>query len=275
MAELVGIFAASHAPRVIRGEALAPESHSRLRNAFKKIGQAMREARPDVLVVIAPDHWVNFYLDNFPTITIAVGAEHGGPPEPLMSEFPHETLPGHVPLASFIAETALRAGFEPSISHRLKLDHGICVPLWLLELDPLPAVVPILLNAVQPPMMAFRRCVDWGRLIAESIASFPERLRVAILATGGLSHWIGVPKMGQINESFDRVCLRKFASGHDKELVSFLNENIEEGGNGAHEIRSWVIAHSAAGNGKFELIDYLPVPEVYVGCGFAAWGRPP
>ena len=42
-------------------------------------------------------------------------------------------------------------------------------------------------------------------------------------------------------------------------------------GNGSHEVRSWVIAHAAMGGQGFELIDYAPVPEVYVGCGFAEW----
>jgi len=41
------------------------------------------------------------------------------------------------------------------------------------------------------------------------------------------------------------------------------------------KIRSWVIAHGAANSRKFQLIDYLPVPEVYVGCGFGAWVQSP
>jgi aromatic ring-opening dioxygenase catalytic subunit (LigB family) len=274
MAELVGIFAASHAPRVIREDVLTSTTHVRLRRAFKVIAQSMRALKPDVLVVIAPDHWVNFYLDNFPTITIGVGVQHGRPPEALMADFPHAELPGHAALGSFIVEKALRSGFEPSISHHLKLDHGICVPLWLLELEPLPATVPILFNAVQAPMMAFERCLDWGALLADAIAAFPQRLRVAVLATGGLSHWIGVPEMGQINDVFDQTCLEKFALGDSRQLISFLNDNIELAGNGAHEIRSWVMAHGSARNCKFELIDYLPVPEVYVGCGFASWCKP-
>jgi hypothetical protein len=42
-------------------------------------------------------------------------------------------------------------------------------------------------------------------------------------------------------------------------------------GNGAHEIRDWVIAHAAAGSTGFELIDYFPSPETLVGAGFASW----
>jgi len=75
----------------------------------------------------------------------------------------------------------------------------------------MPAIVPLLLNAVAPPMMSFERCVRWGQLIAQAITAYPHPLKVAILATGGLSHSIGEPAMGQINETFDRACLEKFA----------------------------------------------------------------
>jgi len=101
--------------------------------------------------------------------------------------------------------------------------------------------------------------------------SYPEELRVAVLATGGLSHSIGEPTMGEIDEPFDHDCVRLFTAGDEAPLVDFLDTRLLSTGNGAHETRNWVIAHGAAGSRGFELIDYLPVPEVYVGCAFAAW----
>jgi len=80
MAELVGIFAASHAPRVIAPEVLTSESERGLHSAFNEIGRRLHALNPDALIVIAPDHWVNFYLDNFPAICIGVGPEHDGRP---------------------------------------------------------------------------------------------------------------------------------------------------------------------------------------------------
>ena len=44
--------------------------------------------------------------------------------------------------------------------------------------------------------------------------------------------------------------------------------------NGSVEVRIWLVAHGAAGARGFELVDYLPVPKVIVGCGFAAWTIP-
>jgi len=108
-------------------------------------------------------------------------------------------------------------------------------------------------------------------VLAEAIASYPADVRVAILASGGLSHSIGEPTMGKIDEAFDLECIRRFESSNEHMLVDFLSKELPLVGNGASEIRNWVAAHGAAGGRGFELIHYSPIPEVYVGCGFAAW----
>src|SRR5690606_13855021 len=112
---------------------------------------------------------------------------------------------------------------------------------------------------------------EWGRLLSRAVASYPGDLRVAILATGGLSHSIGEPTMGEIDEPFDRDCIRLFSAGDEAPLCDYLETALPRTGNGAQEVRNRVVAHGAAGARGFESIDYLPVPEVYVGCGFAAW----
>jgi aromatic ring-opening dioxygenase catalytic subunit (LigB family) len=272
MAELVGVFAASHGPMIVRSwPALAPAPKNSLTLAFTELGRRIKAARPDVLIEISPDHWVNFFIDNLPGICVGVGETHDGPPEPWLKEFPHRTIPGHPELASHIVATAFERDFEPSVSYRLALDHGFCIPLWKAGLDPLPAIVPIVLNDLEPPHPSVKRCFAWGSMLADAIASYPGRLRVAILATGGLSHSIGEPTMGEIDEAFDRACLRHFESGDPRALFEFLNEHLPGAGNGAAEIRNWVAAHGAARGRGFDLIRYDPIPEVYVGCGFASW----
>ncbi len=77
--------------------------------------------------------------------------------------------------------------------------------------------------------------------------------------------------MGDIDETFDAECIRLFRNGAEQPLIDFLGPAMPRAGNGADEVRNWVVAHAAAGAKGFELIDYLPVPEVYVGCGFASW----
>lgn len=272
MARLVGAFAASHAPLIARDWDKIPEaSQTRLTGALRELGSRLSAARPDVLVMVSPDHWINFFLDNLPSVCIGVGAEHVGPPEPFLQDFPHKTMAGHPALGLHIVGTALEKGFEPSVSHRLTLDHGFCIPLSRMELETLPAIVPMIVNDLEPPLPTVPRCFQWGRLLADAIASYPEDLRVAILATGGLSHSIGEPTMGAIDEPFDRDCIRAFEHGDEAGIVSLLDARMAAAGNGSHEIRNWAVVHGAAGDRGFELVDYLAVPEVYVGCGFASW----
>lgn len=272
MAELVAVTAASHGPLIVRDwNKVTPAHQERLTAGFRALGQRLAAARPDILVVVSPDHWVNFFLDNLPSICIGAGETHQGPPEPFLKAFPHRTLAGAPDFAQHLHATALDNDFEPSVSHHMTLDHGIIIPLWRMELPAMPRLVPLIVNDLQKPMPRVRRCLAWGRLIAQAVASFPGDARVAVLATGGLSHSIGEPTMGQIYEDFDRRALDLFGAGDEAALTAYLEANMDLAGNGAHETRNWAVAHGAAGARGFELIDYLAVPEVYVGCAFGAW----
>ena len=271
MASFAGAFAASHGPLLVREwEAVPQDEKARLEKAFRELGRRVREAKPDVLVVVSPDHWSNFFLDNYPAVCIGVGAANDGPPEPWMKAFPHREIPGHADFAFHFLNQSLQEGFEPSLSHRLKLDHGSCIPLWRMALERLPALVPMLVNSIEPPMPSLSRCVEWGRMLRKAIDSYPQNLRIGVLATGGLSHSIGEKTMGAIHEDFDRETIRLFSSS-EKSLVDYLGRELPSRGNGSEEVRNWLVAHGAAGGRGFELVDYLPVPAVIVGCGFASW----
>ena len=193
MAELVGVFAASHGPIIARDWEKMPTPHrEKLAAGFDEIGRRLTACRPDLLVVVSPDHWVNFFISNLPAVCIGIGEEHDGPPEPFMQKvYPHQRLKGHVAFGRHLLETALDNDFEPALSHRLRLDHGTCIPLWRIGVDLGLPIVPILVNDLEEPMPSIRRCLAWGRLLERAIDSYPEPLRVAVLGTGGLSHSIG------------------------------------------------------------------------------------
>lgn len=273
MAELVGAFAASHAPLIAREwQNLSPGTKATITQSFDEMGRRLEALQPDVLVMLSPDHWVNFFLDNLPSFCVGVGPEHDGPPEPFVAAvFPHRTLPGHPEFARHLVDTAFARGFDPAISYRARLDHGFCVPLWRMGLDPIPAIVPIFVNELEEPMPVIARCFDWGRLIAAAVDSYPGDLRVAVVGSGGLSHSIGEPTMGDIDEPFDRTCIELFGGADEADIAATLEARLPHTGNGSHEVRSWVIAHAAMGGKGFDLIHYAPLPEIYVGCGFAQW----
>jgi len=275
MAKLVGAFAASHAPLMARAwEAVGPERVASISKTFEELSRRYHEARPDVLVMISPDHWVNFFINNLPSICFGVGETHNGPPEPWLKGVPYKTIAGHPEFAMHLANTAFANDFEPSLTHHMELDHGFVIPLWRMGVNPPPAIVPIVINTVEPPMTTPKRCVELGRLIRKAIDSFPGDLRVAIMATGGLSHSIGEHDMGRIDEKFDMDCMAEFKTGDIDQLVRFLDQRMEPAGNGTAEVRNWLTAHAAVGGKGFDMIGYHPYQEWYVGCGFASWEMP-
>ena len=115
MADLVGVFAASHGPIIARDWEMMPAGHrASWRPRFDEIGRRLRACRPDVLVVISPDHWVNFFISNLPAVCIGIGDEHDGPPEPFMRKvFPRERLKGHAASAGICSTPRSTATSSP------------------------------------------------------------------------------------------------------------------------------------------------------------------
>ena len=277
MAEIVGIYATAHAPPIARDwDMLKDPNVSGLGHAFAELGRRITAGHPDVILAIGADHWANFFLDNMPGIALGLGARHGGPPEPWLAGYPHTAMIGHPELAMHLADAAYAEGFEPSLCYNMKLDHAFCVPLWKSGIDPLPAIIPIVINALQPPLPTMARCLQFGSVLAEGLRSFPGALRVAILATGGLSHSVGEPAMGRIDEAFDRECSALLADGDPGRLLAYLTDaRVAEAGNGAAELRFWVAAHGAAGCQGFEMFHYEALPSTFTGCGFGEWTLAP
>ena len=273
MAKVVGSFAASHAPNIARAwKDLREDTRAWLTSRYDELGRRVKALEPDVLVVHSNDHWINFFLNNIPTFSIGVGAEHDAPPEPFMKGlFAQENLPGHAGLGSHILDYALKHDFDPGFSHRVAIDHGIGIPLWRMGFTEVPAIVPVFVNLVQAPFPTPRRCLAWGRMIRAAVESYPEDLRVVVMGTGGLSHSIGETTMGWIDEKFDHACIEMFRTASDAEIETNLEKMLAVTGNGGAELRSWCIAHAVAGGKGFDLIDYIPMPETLIGCGLAEW----
>tara|TARA_Y100000588_G_scaffold230776_1_gene244532 strand:+ start:288 stop:1121 length:834 start_codon:yes stop_codon:yes gene_type:complete len=273
MAKLVGCFAASHAPNIARSwDTLTPETRAWLSTRYGEMGKRLKALEPDVLIIHSNDHWINFFLDNIPAFLIGIGDEHDPPPEPFMKGlFTQKNLAGHGRLGRHLLEFALDSDFDPSYSHRVKIDHGIGIPIWRMNLDKIPSIIPVFINLVEKPFPTPKRCIAWGHMIREAIETFPDDIRVAVLGTGGLSHSIGEPTMGWIDEVFDRNCIELFKTASDEILCQELGHFLKETGNGGAELRSWSIAHAVAGGRGFDLIDYTPQPEILIGCGLAEW----
>jgi aromatic ring-opening dioxygenase catalytic subunit (LigB family) len=273
VAEITGIFAASHTPVMLNfPDQITAAELARVREAFAELGRRITAARPDAIVIASDDHLHNFFLNNLPAFAIGAGDRYESPIESWLKA-EKRILPGHPGLGAHLIGEALEADFDPALCMELTLDHGTLTPLELSGLEPTIPVVPVLVNCTQPPLPTMRRCLQFGRFLGRAIASYQTLERVVVLGTGGLSHDVGTPRMGMVNAEFDRMFLRLLQEGDDQALVSYAQNHVHEAGNGAEEIRMWLIAHGVANRpgAAVEIIHYAALEDWYCGIGLAEW----
>ncbi len=170
------------------------------------------------------------------------------------------------PIASLL-QSALQADFDPSFSMEMVLDHGSLTPLELAGVDPDLPIVPILINCVQPPMPTMRRSYALGRFLGEALRAYDRVERIAVLATGGISHDIATPRMGMVNEDFDQTFLRLLESGDTEAVLTYATDFVHTAGNGCEEIRMWMAAMGIAQGAPFRRTYYKAVNDWYTGIG--------
>lgn len=273
MGEIVLGAAISHAPG-ITGWPDRPDSQQsgRFYAGIEKLHRAFEEARPDIVVLVSNEHFVNFYLNNMPAICVGTGESHFGPVEPeAWLRIPKTRVPGHPALAKALVKEALNSGFDLSFAEELALDHGSMLPLHLVHPGKNIPVVPIIVNNIAEPMPSPERVYQLGTLLRRVISSRPKGESVAVLGTGGLSHWVGTPEQGRINVAFDERFLDLAGRGKGDELAGWSPEEIGKGGNGAHEVRNWLGVMGAFPEVKGEVVAYEPVVGWATGCGAIIW----
>ena len=271
MAEIVGVFATSHTPVMLQfPEAIPVRDREEIFSAFRGVGKALAAARPQALVVLSDDHLHNFFLNNLPAICIGAAEEYPTPVEHWLKA-DKRILKGDASLGAYLLMNALESGFDPSFSMELTLDHGVLTPLVLAEVARDMPVVPILFNCVQPPMPAMRRCYRFGEWLGKALRSCGGLERVAILATGGISHDLATPRMGMVNEGFDRELLRLLEAADAEGAVSFATDHVHEAGNGAEEVRMWLAAMGCAAGRPFRTRYYRAVQDWYTGIALGNW----
>ena len=176
-------------------------------------------------------------------------------------------------LGRFLVSEGLENGVDFASSADLPLDHAEVVPLSFLTPNWDIPIVPIVVNAFAPPMPSLKRCTQVGAFVREAVERWPERKRVAVLGTGGLSHWVGLPEMGRVNAEFDRWFMETLAAGQQSEIIARYKKAEEldsVAGNGGQEVRDWLAAAGAMPPSlKAQVLAYEPLPGC--GIGVMAW----
>ena len=226
---------------------------------------------------LSNEHFTNFFLENFPQICVGVGERNWGPTEEWLP-IDKVWIPGHEGLANHIMRQTLDHGFDPAFSHQLELDHGIMTVYYELDPDMKLPVVPIVMNCAVPPLMPVWRWYEFGKQLGAAIRSYEGLDRVAVVGCGGLSHWIGNPRVGDINEEFDRWFLDRLAAGEVDQVLDMKDDEIELAGNGNHEMRTWVAVAGVMNGAPSRTLAYEPIAPWITGMGVAQWdtghGRP-
>jgi len=257
MGQIVWAGATSHTAAMFREppEGEDNERAKRVFAAFDDLGANLRAADVDVIVVIATDHFQTFTYDTLPIFAIGTGDTFGA-----WAEFgvPDRTFHGNAPFGDAVHRGLIQKGFDAVGARDMRIDHAFACPLQFMMKDWDLPILPIYVNCTIPPA----RCRAFGEALGDVLREQSAAKRVAVLGTGGLSHSVGTPRTGIINQAWDQQFLRHYLAG-DISPVSGWNsaEIVEDAGNGASEIRNWLIACAAAGAPKSRLLAYEPVEK--------------
>jgi hypothetical protein len=252
---------------------LAPEvwqaKHDRIQAAVTELARRLAKARVDVLLVVGDDQREIFRDEGIPVFGFFLGdelidvapdaehrkqiargiqaaywARHGEQPTA------HATSAA---LTRHIVEELVNADFDvltfTEQGRGTTLGHAFTFPRYRLGLPPSTPIVPVFINTYLPPNVpSAARCHHLGQVVAQAVASWPEDLRVGVVASGGLSHFV-------IDEALDRRVLDALVSGSSEPLTTLPRRLMRSG---TSEILNWVTAAGALQGLRAAVLDYVP-----------------
>jgi OH-DDVA oxygenase len=263
------------------------ERFMKCRSALETLGRTFDEVSPDAVVIVGNDQREFFNAGLTPAITVYRGAEISNVQhlredqpglniaEPGNSPAEGATYPGSTALADHIIASLGNDGFDPAQSDhtpsgapRGGIPHAYGFFYHTILQDKTPPSVPIILNVHFPPNAPrVARCLALGRALHRAIQSFDGVGRVALMASGGLTHFV-------IDENLDRSVMAAMEAG-DEDALARLPENLFKVGTA--EIKNWLpvtAAMNAAGL-RYHQVDYVPCYRSDAGTGnamcFAYW----
>jgi len=259
----------SHAPGITGRASMAdPELREPLYAAYRNLRREMLASRPDALIVVAAEHFANFFANNMPSFAIGMADSYSGPIEdPDWLQIPRTRIPGNAALSQQLIQEVMQS-VDVAFCEEWRFDHGIMVPLHFLTPEYDLPVMPVNINCQGPPLIPLARCWAFGRALRHACDRAPER--IAVVGTGGISHWPATPDSGKINEAWDRAFLEKFLANRRDELLAYRDEQTyREAGQGGFEIRTFIAVAGCTEGSRGELWFYAPIPIFAVGCTVA------
>jgi gallate dioxygenase len=250
MARIIGGIAASHTPTIgfayDRNKRDDPAWAPIFAN-FAPLSAWLATKRPDVVIFIYNDHVTSFFFDHYSAFALGVGAEwhvadEGAGPRNL------PPIQGHPQLAAHIGQSLMADEFDMAFFQHRPLDHGCFSPLSVLcPHEPTWPVrlVPLQMGVLQFPIPSARRFYRLGQALRRAIESYPDDLRVAIAATGGLSHQVHGERAGFNNPAWDQRFLDLFERDPERLARMTIAQFAELGGLEGAEVVTWLTMRGA------------------------------
>lgn len=275
--------AASSIPDQLDVEVLQ-QRHSANQRAISRLRDALYAAEPDVLLIFGDDHYEVFKDDNMPLLSIYWGETFPYIPEGIL-KWPYapelktdlwyseqrRDYPVCADLARHLIETLVDNRFDVAHSKRYRegqgMGHAFAFVYCRLMDERIIPTVPIHINTYFPPnQITPERCYELGTAVRRAVESWHEDARVAVLGSGGLSHFV-------VDEALDQKFIQALRSRDPAEITALPRKNLN-GGNS--EFRNWIaLAATVEHLDTMELVDYVPCyrSNAGTGCamGFAKW----
>jgi 2,3-dihydroxyphenylpropionate 1,2-dioxygenase len=258
----------SHGPGMTaRAERADPAVRDPFFATLSRMRSALEASRPDALIVIAAEHFANFFMNNMPAYCMGMAEEYEGPIEdPQWLRIDRRTIPGNPDLSRRIIGRVMET-VDVAYAEEWKFDHGIMVPLSFLTPGFDLPVIPANINCQGPPLTPLARAYEFGRAIRSACDAVPER--IALVGTGGISHWPATPNSGKINEEWDREFLDRWTTNDREALTSYSDEEtLRDAGQGGFEIRTLTAVSGACEGQRGEVLYCEPIP-IFATSGFA------
>ena len=275
MARVVAAMAMTHSPGLTGWFERAPMQQQLLaRKALDEMRWRLESAKPDVILGFSNDHLLNWPINNIPELTVGIGEEHVGPADwyDEWLALDKYRIPGHPALARYIVNEGARRRIAFSYLREMQFDDGFSVPMHYLNPEGDIALVPVTMNCTVPPIPTPARAYEVGTTLREMVQAYPGAERVAVVATGGLSHEPGGPRYFWVDEEFDRWFLDLLRKGdHAALLHECTLERMEAAGSGGTaELLAWMVA-LAFTSGPAEVLAYMPAIAWRSGTGMVMW----
>ncbi len=277
MGEIVATIALSHAPGLTGWlDQASEEQQTNLDAGYKEMGRLLRETRPDVIVGIANDHVLNLPLSSGIDFCVGVADAWSGPAEWFKDwlNVPDYRVKGSREVGRTIVNEASRKGLNLAFTDELLFDDNWSVPLYYLTPDYDIPLVPIHMNCIVPPIPTPEACYEVGRTIADIVRDCrPDGERIALMATGGMSHDPGGPRYFDIDDEFDRWFLDLLTEGDPEKVLAeaTIEKMAAAGDGGTTELLAWIAAMGAVGDRKARVICYEAPLALRCGMGCVVW----